>query len=331
MRLDEKELERAADLIAGSESVLVLGHQYPDGDAIGSALALAIALGQTGRRVQASWPEPFELPHKYTFLPGADFLVRPGDVLDADVTISVDCATADRMQELKDRTLARPTLINIDHHPDNRRFGSVNLVEPEASATAEIIYRRAAVLGLHLNREAALCLYVGIVTDTGRFQFSNTTAGTLEAASEIVALGIEPNVIYENVYQSDSLEYIRLTGEVLMNAVYDNELGLIYACVMQSDLKEFGVKMNETEDLIDDLRALKGHMVTALFKETGDGSIRVSLRSRVDCDIGSIARKLGGGGHRVAAGYTSGKESIADAVAELKEEIIDSGGSAGCR
>jgi phosphoesterase RecJ-like protein len=330
-RLGENELERAADLIAGSKTALILGHQYPDGDAIGSALAVAIALGETGRQVQASWPEPFELPHKYAFLPGKDYLVRPGDARDADVTISLDCATADRMQELKDRALARPTLINIDHHPDNRRFGAVNLVEPEASATAEIIYRRAADLGLPINIDAALCLYVGIVTDTGRFQFSNTSAGTLEAASEIVAMGVEPNVIYENVYQSDSLEYIRLSGEVLMNAVYDSDLGLIYACLMQSDLKEFGVKMSETEDLIDDLRALKGHMVTALFKETGDGSIRVSLRSRVDCDIGSIARKLGGGGHRVAAGYTSGKKNIAEAVEELKGEIVESGGSAGCR
>jgi phosphoesterase RecJ-like protein len=182
-RLDEKELERAADLIEGSRSVLVLGHQYPDGDAIGSALAMAIALGKTGRRVQASWPEPLELPHKYTFLPGLDFLVRPVDTLEADVTVSLDCATADRMQELKERALSRPTLINIDHHPDNGRFGAVNLVEPGASATAEIIYRHAGDLGLSLDSDTALCLYVGIVTDTGRFQFSNTTAGTLEAAS----------------------------------------------------------------------------------------------------------------------------------------------------
>ena len=330
-KLDKKQLRGAADLMAASKSIVVLGHVYPDGDAIGSVLGTAIAVREAGWEVQASWPEPFEIPHKYSFLPGKDLLVPPEELTVVGVVVTLDCASAARLEELEKRVPGSLELINIDHHPDNTRFGSFNLIEPGACATSEIVYRYSADLGFRINQEAALCLYTGIVTDTGRFQFSNTTATTLRVASEMVAMGIEPNTVYENVYQSDSLAYIRLSGEVITRAVYDHELGLIYGCVTQSDLKAFGVKMNETEDLIDDLRALKGHVVAALFKEREDGKTRVSLRSRVDFDIGAIARKLGGGGHRVAAGYTSTKGTIEETIEELRGEIIASDGSTGHR
>ncbi len=329
--MEPNELERAAKLIEENESVIIFGHQWPDGDAIGSLLGLGIALSRAGHAVQASWPAPLELPHKYEFLPGLDLLVEPDEVEPAGLAIAVDCANAERLQELKAPATGARDLVNIDHHPDNSRFGTVNLVDPGSSATAEIITRNSGALGIVLDGDSALCLYAGIVTDTGRFQFTNTTAETLECASRLVSLGVEPHAVYENVYQSDSLAYIRLTGEVLTNAVYDEELGLIYGCVMQADLESFGVKMNETEELIDDLRALKGHRVAALFKELRDGTIRVSLRSRIDCDIGTVARNLGGGGHRVAAGYTSGAGGIESAVRELKDEIVASGGNTGCR
>jgi phosphoesterase RecJ-like protein len=163
------------------------------------------------------------------------------------------------------------------------------------------------------------------VTDTGRFQFSNTTGETLRVAADLVELGVEPHDIFQNIYQRDSLAYLRLSGEVLCRAVYDEDLGIIHGYVSRADLDDFGVKMNETEDLIDHLRALRGHRVAALFKQLGDGTIRVSLRSRPDVDIGNVARSLGGGGHRVAAGYTSSWKSYDEALRELKEEIVASG------
>ncbi len=330
-KLDKKKLRGAADLMAVSKTITVLGHVYPDGDAIGSVLGIAIAIKEAGWEVEASWPNPFEVPHKYAFLPGMDLLVPPEKLTADSIVVTLDCASAARLEELEERALNSLGLINIDHHLDNTRFGSINLIEPEASATAEIIYRYSADLNFRINKEAALCLYTGIVTDTGRFQFRNTTATTLTVASEMVAMGVEPNTIYENVYQSDSLAYIRLSGEVITKAVFDQQLGLIYGCVTQSDLRDFGVNMNETEDLIDDLRALKGHVIAALFKERDDGKIRVSLRSRVEFDIGAIARKLGGGGHRVAAGYTSTKGTLEETIEELRGEIIASGGSTGSR
>lgn len=328
--MDHGELERAAELISANRDVMIFGHQWPDGDAIGSLLGLGISLSRAGHHVQASWPAPLEVPHKYEFLPGQNLLVDPAELEPRGMVITVDCANLDRLQELGKVALAASGLLNIDHHPDNSCFGTVNIVDPSASATSEIIALSASALELNVERETAVCLYTGIVTDTGRFQFTNTTARTLQTASELVSAGAVPNGVYENVYQSDSLQYIRLTGHVLSNAVYDAELALVYGCVLQADLNSFGVKMNETEELIDDMRALKGHRVAALFKELADGSVRVSLRSRLDCDIGTIARRLGGGGHRVAAGYTSARSTVEEAIVELKEEIVASSGSSGC-
>jgi bifunctional oligoribonuclease and PAP phosphatase NrnA len=319
------DLERASAIVKGHDEALVIGHQFPDGDAIGSVLGLGLMLKAAGYEVQASWPEPFEIPEKYSFLPGAELLVKPELVGLADpVAFALDCANAGRLEELREKVLTAP-VVNMDHHPDNSLFGNANLVDPASSATAEIVYGAAASFGLTIDKDVAICLYTGIVTDTGRFQFSNTTGTTLRIAAELVEAGVEPHRVYENVYQSDSLPYLRLSGEVLSSAVYDCELGLIYGTLMQADLERFGVKMNETEDLIDNLRALRGHKVAALLKELTDGSIRVSLRSRVDVDIGSIARKLGGGGHRVAAGYTSSRKNVDEALSELKGEIIASG------
>lgn len=314
--------DKAARMLEGADRVVVIGHQYPDGDAIGSVLGLGLMLRSRGCDVQASWPEPFDVPLKYSFLPGMEMLVRPERVdFDATVAIALDCATSERLEELAERSLKRP-LINIDHHPDNSMYGEANIIRREAAATAQMIHDLIPSFGLALDEDVAVCLYTGLVTDTGRFQFSNTTAETLRVASDLVAAGVEPHRIFTQVYQCDSLAYLRLSGDVMCRAVYEPELGLVYGFLTQKDLKRFGVEMTETEDLIDYLRTLRGHRIVALFKESGDGSIRVSLRSRVDTDVGSTARSLGGGGHRVAAGYTSSKRNMPDALAELKGEIL---------
>lgn len=324
------EYEDAGRLVAEHRSALVLGHQFPDGDAIGSVLGLALMLEGKGYDVQASWPEPFEMPEKYAFMPGGRLLVRPRDIEERyTLSIALDCANEGRLEELRERALAKP-LLNMDHHPDNSRFGSVNIVEPESSATSQIVFTAAGRLGLEVDGEVAVCLYTGIVTDTGRFQFSNTTGETLRVAGDLVGLGVQPHYVFQNVYQCDSLPYLRLSGEILCRAVYDEELGMIYACLSRSDLERFGVKMNETEDLIDNLRALRGHRIAVLFKQLADGTVRVSLRSRPDVDIGSVARALGGGGHRVAAGYTSQKTDFGDALAELKAEVVARGCGPAC-
>jgi len=315
--IDEREVGGAAGLIFGAREAVVLGHQHPDGDSIGSVLAMAMMLDARGIRVQASWPDPFVVPSKYSYLPGTELLVRPSEVRPAELVVALDCANLERLEDLK-RVVQGAGVINIDHHPDNPGFGDANLVDDEAAATAEIIYICSRQLGLVVELDPARCLYTGLVTDTGRFQFTNTSPETLLVASEMVALGVRPVEVYENVYQGDSIAYMRLTGEVLSRAQFDEKLGLVYAGVTRKELIDRGIGMEETEDLIDSIRTLKGHTVAALFKEQDDGRVRVSLRSRPDVDIGKVARSLGGGGHKVAAGYTSRARNIDDAVEELK-------------
>ncbi len=321
MRINKGEVSRARRLIEESDSVEVLSHQKPDGDAFGSALGLGLMLRRAGLNVKVSWPDPFELPIKYEFLPGKELLISPVDLRPNGLVIAVDCANAGRLGELEDAVLV-DNLINIDHHPDNSLFGTVNLVDKAASATAEILYKEAGDLGLEMDGDIAVCLYTGLVTDTGRFQFSNTSAETFRIASELVDMGVEPNRLYEEIYQGDTLSYMRFTGELVSRAVFEPETGLFYVFMPQEELRRFGVEMNETEDLIDSLRTLRGHRIAALFKEQDDGRIRVSLRSRADTDIGTVARSLGGGGHRAAAGYTSEKGSFDEALQELKGEIV---------
>jgi bifunctional oligoribonuclease and PAP phosphatase NrnA len=319
---EREELARAASLIDDHHTALVFGHEHPDGDAIGSTLAFCHMLARRGYTVRASWPPPFKMPHKFLFLPGMKSIVQADEVEVDGLVITLDCANLDRLDAFRQVTEAADAVINIDHHPDNSRFGTVNIVDPAAAATAEIIYLKAPDLGLEVDIDAAVCLYTGIVTDTGKFQFANTSANTLGAASEMVALGVDVSEIYRNIYQNDSLAYLRLSGKLLTGAVFQEDIRLIYAAVTRPDLELYGVEMEETEDLIDSLRGVRDHRIAVVFKEMTDGRIRVSLRSRNEIDIGSVARKLGGGGHRVAAGYTSGARSIEDAVAELRREII---------
>lgn len=326
----EQELQAVRKAIDSHGSAVVLGHQHPDGDAIGSVLGLGLMLSRRGLKVSASWPEPFEIPEKYAFLPGTGMLKKPADIESEGLVFALDCANADRLEDMSARVMDAPDIVNIDHHPDNTMFGTVNIVDAAAAATAEIIYLAAPEIGLEIDTETAVCLYTGIVTDTGRFQFSNTSAETLRIAAGLVDRGVSPNHVFGSVYQSDSLEYMRLSGEILSRAVFEPDLGLIHASLTKADLERWGVRMAETEDLVDSLRSLKGHSMAVLFKETRDGRIRVSLRSRKDTDVGGIARKLGGGGHRAAAGYTSEKRSAAEALTELREEIVTGGwGSTG--
>ncbi|MBN1289926.1 MAG: bifunctional oligoribonuclease/PAP phosphatase NrnA [Actinobacteria bacterium] len=323
--IEREVLEDASALIRGSGSVVILGHQYPDGDAVGSVLGLGLMLRDLGKTVEVSWPEPFEVPGRLTFLPGLDMMVGPDKLEPEDLIVTVDCASRERLPDFNKILRGGFNVVNIDHHTDNTMFGTVNIVDKDAAATAEIVYLIHRDLGLELTEDAAVCLYTGILTDTGKFQFNNTSVETLKVASELAAAGVKPSWIYENVYQSDSLNYLLFTGDALSRCVLEEDTGLTYVFISQENLKRFGVRMSETEDLIDSLRALKTHRIAALFKELESGTIRVSMRSRNDIDIGSIARKLGGGGHKVAAGYTSSRNGFEDTLNELRREIIEAG------
>ncbi|MDI6872911.1 DHH family phosphoesterase [Candidatus Solincola sp.] len=304
--MSKDELRAAVRAVEESGVVCLSSHVNPDGDGLGSLLGLTLVLRALSKEVYSALPRPEQFPPQYLFLPGRDSLCSPEELPEsADLFIALDCSNPERLEGLRSRAEAAGLLVNVDHHEDNSLFGDIDLVDPKASSTSELVYRLMRSGDWELTPEVATCLYTGLVTDTGRFQHRNTGPGALAVASELAAAGANLALISREVYESQSLSYTRLVGRALERAEVLEDLGLVYSYITQRDLKETGASLPETEDLIDHLRAVRGTRVAALFKELEDGKVRVSLRSRDGAEVGPVARALGGGGHASAAGYTS--------------------------
>ena len=314
-------IERAAAALREERAIAMASHVNPDGDSLGSLLALAMALARAGKEVYPALPEPWKFPPQYFFLPGRELLLDPSRLAgDTRVFIALDCSNAERLGELQGAAQASPLLINIDHHEDNRHFGGINVVDKEASSTCEIVYRLMEEAGMRPTAQEATCLYTGLVADTGRFRHRNTSALAFHVAGDLVRAGADIFRVAEELYESQSLPYTRLLGRALQRAEVMESHALAYSYITRRDLTETGATLPETEDMIDHLRALRGTRVVALFKELPDGKVRVSLRSRDGFEVGPIARLLGGGGHALAAGYTS-EEDIEGSLAGLLEKL----------
>ena len=320
-----KELEAAARALEEAQEIGLSSHVNPDGDSTGSLLALAMLLNNQSKRVYACMPEPWKYPPQYLFLPGREMLFEPEDMPDElDLFIALDCSNSERLGPLRDYATSKRMLLNIDHHEDNKLYGDINLVDEQASSTSELVLKLIKAEGWDIDPEVATCLYTGIVTDTGRFEHQNTSPETFAIASELAAAGADIFQVVNEVYDNQSLPYTHLLGRALQRIEVVEDLGLAYSYITQRDLSDTGAVLPETEDLIDHLRSLRGTQVVALFKELSDGKVRVSLRSRDTCEVGPVARSMGGGGHARAAGYTSDddiEESISSFVQELGKRL----------
>ncbi len=295
-------------------------HVNPDGDALGSLLALSLGLRKIGKTTHASWGcDPVTVPPSYRFLPCVESLVQARDMPESEVFVALDCGAGDRLGVLEDQARKCKTLINIDHHPGNDCFGTVNLVDTEASSTAELVMGLLLDLGVQLDRDIATCLYTGVVTDTGRFQYGNSNPGTLRLAAELLALDVPAPAIALEVFESNQFSYMKLLGRVLERATLVPEERFVYSWVSLEDLATTGIGMDETDKLIDTLRSTRDADVAAMFKEQADGNYRVSLRSKGPVSVGSIARSHGGGGHELAAGYTT--TDVASGVEQILEAL----------
>ena len=309
------------DALKAADAVTIACHVNPDGDALGSALALALGLEQLGKTVHVSWGQsPPRVPTQYRFMPGADRFEDPAAVPPTPVFVAVDCGAADRLGALEGTASEAETLINIDHHRGNPDFGTLNIVLTDASSTAEIVAGLLGDLGVALDRDIATDLWVGIVTDTGRFQYSNSAPSTLRLAAELVELNVPVAKIALEVFESSPFDYLKLVGRVLERAVLVEEAKFVYTWVTLKDMNETGVARDEMDSLIDLVRATRAATVAALFKEQDDGKWRVSLRSRGP-NVGEIARAYDGGGHDLAAGLTVEDREAAtkDIVARLSQ------------
>ena len=311
-------LERAAEAIASAPSLALACHQMPDGDALGSMLALAILATAEGREVIASWPEPFLVAPHYDFLPGLDLVSKPEEFPpEPDLMITFDCGSLDRLGELAQPAQAARELIVVDHHVSNDGYGTLNVIDPSAAASAVVVRRLADQLGWPLNREAALCLYTGLVCDTGRFQYDNTTPEVFALAEELAGFELPIGAVNRQLFEQHRLAYMKLAARALDRAQYDPDRRFVATWVTADDLEEHGVHLEETEGLIDLVRRTSEADVSCVLKETPDGT-RVSLRAVSDFDVSSVAVALGGGGHKAAAGFTSDKpvHEVLEAIRE---------------
>ena len=312
-------LMAAANAIASAQSILVTGHIGPDGDSLGSSIALALAARAQGRTAQVSFGGEFTMPHHFEFL-DASPVVPHTEAVVPDVLVSFDVGDKDRIGEIAAIADAANTVVMIDHHLSTDGFGDINVNDPTAGAAAQLCFELIQLLGWELTPDAAMALHVGMVTDTGRFQYSNTTPAVLTVAASLVEAGARPEVIGQAVYESVPFGYLGVAGAVMSRATLEAERSFIWSYVSRSDLADHGIRMDETDPLIDAVRIAREADVAVLCKEQSDGGWKVSLRSRGRVDVSAIAVELGGGGHHNASGF-SYKGDLEGAVDEVRRRL----------
>ena len=312
MTAAEADWAAAVGLLTACDPVALVCHVGPDGDALGSMLALGLALRSKGVEVKASFgSQPFEVPTAYASLPGLDLLVEADQIPSAPgLLVTFDTGSADRLGVLADRVEAAQHVLVIDHHTTNTRFGTVNLIDEEAAATAVMVVELLDRMGLPLTQQIAAPVYTGLVTDTGSFKYAATTPKVHELAARLLATGIRHDLISRDIWDTAPFAYVQLLGAVCSRAVLEpgavGGLGLVWATVTGEDLSRHGLALSDVEGVIDVLRISREAEVAAVLKtDPSDGLLKISLRSKGAIDVGALCAALGGGGHRFAAGFTS--------------------------
>jgi len=308
---NQTDMQAVVAALRDSERLVVTSHEAPDGDALGSLLATGLALRELGKDVVMFLGGPAPLPGEYRFLElESRGLVRerPADFRER-VLVAVDCASAARVGAEPGVVDAARFTINIDHHHDNPRFGDLNLIVSDASSTGEVLAGVFRELGVALTPEIAEALYIALVTDTGRFQYANTTPKALRLAADLVEAGADVNRVFQGVYENVQFAKLKLLARALERAQVLEGGEIVVSHLLRGDFEAVGASEPYSEGIIDVLRSVEGSAVSALIREPprdGAPARKVSLRSSVDeVDVSAIARKSGGGGHREAAGFSS--------------------------
>lgn len=312
--------------LAPGGRVLLICHVNPDGDALGSMLGFALGLRRLGvRDLQATFPGPFEIPDPFTGLPGLDLLVpEPQAYPDPDLVLIFDVASESRLGGLVDRLDTAGAAVVLDHHASNTRFGGVNLVDATAAATSVVAEELLDRLDVPLDVEIAECLYVALATDTGSFRFDMTTPRVHEMAARLIATGLRPGDISRRIFDSRPFGAMKLFADVLGRAQLDPTAagghGMVWTYATLDDLDRHEQRPYVLDALIDPVRCVAEVDVSVVVKQTAEGEWAVSLRSKGAVDVSAVAVALGGGGHRLAAGFT-GHGTPGDVVVAVREEL----------
>lgn len=289
-----------------AKRIAVTSHISPEGDALGSALALMMALQGLGKRVEVIFHDG--VPKRYAFLPNVE-KVRRAPSIKPDLLILVDCADLDRADLPQDLKEAPPSIVVIDHHlpkPETLNRGpeteNFKWIEPKAAATGEMIAALLRALGVPMTKEIATCLYAALVADTGVFHFANTTPKVLRLAAQLLRHGVDPQELAYRVMEVRSFAATRLLARMLTKAKFEPEFGLTWSALSLRDFEQTGTTDEDTENFVNFLRAVEGTRVAVLFRQVRPDRVRVSLRAKDNTNVAAIARKFGGGGHPAAAG-----------------------------
>ncbi|WP_024833917.1 DHH family phosphoesterase [Ruminiclostridium josui] len=310
----EKEIIKA---IEKAESIAIFPHVSADGDAIGSSLALALAIKKAGKKVIVYMEE--SIPDNYKFLPGielARFISESDEVM--GLNIALDTGDNGRLGTRADRFFKAPVTINIDHHITNTKFAQYNHVDASSASTGELIFLLLNEIGYEIDTDMAKCLYTAIATDTGGFKYGNTTAETHRTAAELLSTGIDVADLSQKIFDNTSFVKLKLTQKAIeLLELYENDL-LAVTVITQDILRLTGAKDEDCDGLVNIGRSIVGVEVSVLIKEKSNNEIRVNLRSKAYVDVSEIAASFGGGGHKRAAGCT-----INGSISDVKEQLIN--------
>lgn len=288
----------------------------PDGDNVGSSLALCLALQKLGKK--AVFVIDDNIPELYRFLKGAREAEKPSSYaeIDFDLVIAMDCGDIERIGKVS-QLIGKTKLVNIDHHISNTKFGEINLVEENASATAEIAYKLIKSMGIFIDKDIADCIYTGIVTDTGMFQYSNTSEETHSIAAELIIAGVNPTDIFNKIYQNSPKEKVMLMGEALKSLEFFNNDMVSCISISKAQIESIGEEDIDTEGIVNLGRDIAGVEVAIFLKQKEPNLVKVSLRSKSYIDVSIIAKDFGGGGHIRAAGC-----AISGSLESAKQQIL---------
>ena len=293
--------------------ILITGHINPDGDALGASLCLKILLDKENIDADIDFDIPNKLPSNLDHLP---YELISNNIKTSYETVFVfDCGNPSRLGKYEDLILDASNIIVIDHHI-NPTFGTLQIVDSEAASTTQVLYRQLIDEGYIIDKSMANCLLTGLITDTGRFQYPNTTSEVFNIASELLKFGADLALLSENIYGSFEFNALKLQSEIINRIVFEKELEFTYSTVYQEDYKKHDIDAEETDFLIDVVRLVKDANIALLLKEQPDGSYKGSLRSRNNFNVQELASLFDGGGHKAASGFSSplSEEEIIDKI-----------------